>query len=237
MAEYFLEPNGQMHADLAFRLGKIIVQYDSIDKGELFNFDSSLCLCILQNLLTIYDEKDKNGGFPLTREYEYYDKNCNIKVKNYFDISIDMVELDNSNSITTVGDFLKSLRNTMSHPTAINLKSKYPSTGYYSNSENKKINSYTMINSPDVIKNSPKFFRDEKSYYNYISRFNYEFENKINSRGNCEITNPRLTIIKLDTIELKNLTIKLAKLLSQPIQRNWDGLTFNENIFNINYAA
>jgi hypothetical protein len=237
MAEYFLEPNGQIHADLAFRLGKIIEQYDSVDKSELFNFDSSLCLCILQNLLTIYDEKDKNGGFPLTREYEYYDKNCNIQVKNYFNISKNLVEFDNNESIITVGDFLKTLRNAMSHPTAIDKENDFPSTGYYSNSESKKIKSYTFINSPDVINSSPRFFRDEKSYYSYKSKFNYEFNYKLNRRRKYEITNPRLTIIRLDTIELKNLTIKLAKLLSQPIQRNWDGLTFNDNILNIDYAA
>jgi hypothetical protein len=183
------------------------------------------------------DEKAKNGGFPLTRQNEYYDKNCNILKKNYFNISRNLVEFDNNESIITVGDFLKTLRNAMSHPTAIDQENDFPSTGYYSNSESKKIKSYTFINSPDIINSLPRFFRDEKSYYSYTSKFNYEFIYKQNRRGKYEITNPRLTIIKLDTIELKNLTITLAKLLSQPIQRNWNGLTFNENILNINYAA
>ena len=236
MAEYFLEPNGQIHADLAFRLGKIIEQYDSVDKSELFNFDSSLCLCILQNLLTIYDEKDKNGGFPLTRENEYYDKNCNIHKKNYFNISKNLVDFDNNESIITVGDFLKNLRNAMSHPTAINLESKFPSTGYFSNSESKKIKSYTFINSPDVYKSSPRFFHDEKEAYNFIKNKEHDFNIKKVGLKYC-ITNPRITKINLTVNELKKITLKLAKLLSQPVQKNWDGLTFNDNILNIDYAA
>ena len=236
MAEYFLEPNGQIHADLAFRLGKIIEQYDSINKSDLFNFDSSLCLCILQNLLTIYDEKEKNGGFPLTREYEYYNKNCNIQVKNYFNISKKLIEFDNNVSIITIGDFLKTLRNSMSHPTAINLKSGHPSTGYYSNSENKKIKSYTFINSPDVIKENTRFFKSEDEFYKYAKNKEHDF--KIKKVGfKYHITNPRLTIINLKVNELKEITINLAKLLSQPVQKNWDGLTFNDNILKIDYAA
>ena len=128
MAEYFLEPKGQIHADLAFRLGKIIEQYDSINKSDLFNFDSSLYLCVLQNLLTIYVEKNNFEDYPLTREFEFYKKNCKIQLKNYFDISVDMVDLDNFNSVRTVGDFFKTLRNSMSHPTAVNPKSEHPST-------------------------------------------------------------------------------------------------------------
>lgn len=236
MAEYFLEPNGQIHADLAYRLGKIIEQYDSIKKIDLFNFDSSLCLCILQNLLTIYDEKNKFGGYPLTREKSFYNKNCLIRDENYFDISTDKIEVDNSNSIKTVGDFLKTLRNSMSHPTAINQMSDFLSTGYFSNSVNKKINSYTFVNSPDVKNGSPIFFHTESKFNIYTKNKIYEFKKK-QIRGGYQITNPRITKITLNVIELKNLTIKLAKLLSQPVQKNWDGLVFNDDILNIDYAA
>ena len=39
-----------------------------------------------------------------------------------------------------------------------------------------------------------------------------------------------LFLIQLSTDELKDLTLKMAKFIAQPIQKNWDGFIFNEKI-------
>lgn len=55
MAEYFLEPDGQIYGDVAYRLGKIIHQYENcIEAYDEENFITTLCISSLQSLLTIY---------------------------------------------------------------------------------------------------------------------------------------------------------------------------------------
>ena len=86
MAEYYLDEKGQIYGDLAFRLGNIIKQYDTyIENNDPLNFDSSLCICILQNLLTIYDEEfPKWNGYPISRGDIYYNPKARLSTSNYF---------------------------------------------------------------------------------------------------------------------------------------------------------
>jgi hypothetical protein len=238
MAEYYLDDKGQIYADLAYRLGKIISQYDEIiPRNDPCNFDSSLCICILQNLLTIYDEmfSKVRNGFPLSRSNFYYNPNAQLSGENYLSLNKSMVLNDTFNKGNNVGIFLKHLRNSLSHPTKVNKDVSIPSTGYISNSDGKKIiHEYIFIDSPDTLNNSVKVFNGIDLFESYCKKNNYLFEKSI-SNGKITISNPRMYEIRLTTTQLKDLTLKLAKFIAQPIQKHWDGVTFNQDI--LNYAA
>lgn len=54
--EYFSDPkNKQVYADIAYRIGHIILEYDKQVKSK-YKFESTLHLIALQNLLTINAE-------------------------------------------------------------------------------------------------------------------------------------------------------------------------------------
>jgi hypothetical protein len=238
MAEYYLD-EGQIYADLAYRLGKIIKQYDEIiPRTHPYNFDSSLCICILQNLLTIYDEmfKKVRNGYPISRSNFYYNPNAHLIGENYLSLNKSMVLNDTFNEGNNVGIFLKHLRNSLSHPTKINNDVLLPSTGYFSNSNGMKtIKEYIFVDSPDIINNSVRVFDKKNLFENYCNRNNkYTFEKSI-LNGKITILNPRIYEIRLTTTQLKDLTLKLAIFIAQPVQKHWDGVTFNQDI--LNYAA
>jgi hypothetical protein len=239
MAEYYLDEKGQIYGDLAFRLGNIIKQYDThIKKQDPLNFDSSLCICILQNLLTIYDEEfPKWNGYPISRGDIYYNPNTRLSLSNYFNLEKKLI-IKNTFGVMddTVGSFLKHLRNSLSHPTRIARDQANQSTGYYSISDSSQgITGYVFIDSPDILNNSPRSF-DNQEKYNIYCRKNrgFYFENKI-VNGKIIISNPRVFKIQLSNDQLKELTLNLAKFIAQPIQKHWDGLLFNDNI--LEYAA
>ena len=50
--EYFRDKDGQIQADIAFRLGRIILQYESISLKPEQKYESTLYLAVLQNMLT-----------------------------------------------------------------------------------------------------------------------------------------------------------------------------------------
>jgi hypothetical protein len=199
MAEYFLDEEGQIYGDFAYRLGKIIHQYEHfVDINDKENFISTLCISSLQSLLTIYIESFiVNNGYPCTRKNFIFDSKKSISDTNYFKIENKWVTYnDKFNRGVSVFNFLKQLRNALSHPNDMN---KRKSTGYSSINVNGAVSSYLF-----------------SSY---------------------DLNNDKLFVIEIETKDLVNLTKKLAILLSQPVIKNWDGLTLNENILNINYAA
>jgi hypothetical protein len=238
MAEYYLDDQGQIYADLAYRLGKIINQYDEIiQRNDPHNFDSSLCICILQNLLTIYDEmfSKVRNGFPISRSNFYYNPIVQLNDENYLGLNKSLVLNDTFNKKVNVGIFLKHLRNSLSHPTKTYNDVLFPSTGYISNSNGMKIiKEYIFIDSPDIVNNSARVFDDVYSFENYCKKNKYSFVMSI-SNGVITISNPRIFKIRLTTAQLKDLTLKLAIFIAQPIQKYWDGVTFNQDI--LNYAA
>ena len=239
MAEYYLDEKGQIYGDLAFRLGNIIKQYDThIDKNDSLNFDSSLCICVLQNLLTIYDEEfPKWNGYPMSRGDIYYNPEARLSSSNYFNLEKKLIIKNTFGFMDdTVGAFFKHLRNSLSHPTRIAREQAEQSTGYYSISDSsQRLIGYVFLDSPDIINNSPRSFQNLDKYYKYCGKYRgFEFENKI-LNGKIIISNPRVFKIQLSNAQLKELTLKMAKFISQPIQNNWDGLSFNNNI--LEYAA
>lgn len=242
MAAYYLDEKGQIYADVAYRLGVIVKQYDYyVEKNNERNFDSTMCVSFLQNLLTIYCEYWKNERFGLPDFWKgpLYNKETLISATNYFGIDPSMVIENNivEEKVSTI-KFLTHLRNSLSHPTAITANSETQSTGYYSIADNSgRISKYIFIDSPDVKfdqhgKNRPKKFSNFEEFNKFIINpinkkhpFTYE-----EIDGEFELRNHRVYKVCLSVERLKNLTIKLSTLLAQPIQKQWDGLIFNEKI-------
>lgn len=242
MAAYYEDHQGQIYADVAYRLGIIVKQYDyHIEGDDDMNFDSTMCVSFLQNLLTIYCEYWKNERFGLPDFWKgpLYNKETLISATNYFGIDPYMVIENNivKEKVSTI-NFLTHLRNSLSHPTAITANSETQSTGYYSIADNSgRISKYIFIDSPDVKfdqhgKNRPKKFSNFEEFNRFIFNpinkkhpFTYE-----EIDGEFELRNHRVYKVCLSVEQLKNLTIKLSTILAQPIQKQWDGLIFNEKI-------
>lgn len=142
MAEYFLEPDGQIYGDVAYRLGKIIHQYENcIEAYDEENFITTLCISSLQSLLTIYIESYvKYNGYPCTRENTIFDSKTFISENNYLKIKNHWVIINNKfYKGVNVFNFLKQLRNALSHP---NIMIDNKSTGYSSKNIDGIISSY-----------------------------------------------------------------------------------------------
>ena len=247
MAAYYEDHQGQIYADMAHRLGVIVKQYDYyIDEDDDMNFDSTMCVTFLQNLLTIYCEYWKNEKFGLPaiwREPLYY-RDTLISSKNYFGIEPSMVIENNIvKEVVSTFNFLTHLRNALSHPTAINAYSQTQSTGYYSIADSSgRISEYVFIDSQDVKvdrhgRNRPKQFSNIEKFEGFLNGdmanghpFTFEEVN-----GMLELRNHRVYKICLTSRQLKNLVVKLSSLLAQPVQKNWNGKELNPKI--LEYAA
>lgn len=246
MAAYYEDHQGQIYADVAYRLGIIVKQYDYHILGDDdMNFDSTMCVSFLQNLLTIYCEywKNEKYGVPEFWKEPLYNKDTLILTTNYFGIDPSMVIENNIVQENSTFNFLTHLRNSLSHPTAITANSETQSTGYYSIADNSgRISKYIFIDSPDVKvnqygKNRPKKFSNFKLYQDFIAishnkkhPFTYE---EIN--GEFELRNHRVYKVCLSSRQLKMLVVNLSSLLAQPVQKNWDGKVLNPKI--LDYAA
>jgi hypothetical protein len=153
--EYFLDDLGQIYGDFAFRLGKIVHQYEHcVKNNEKENFISTLCISSLQSLLTIYIESFVEfNGYPCTRKNIIFDSKTYISDNNYFKIEKDWVIFNNKfNRGVSVFNFLKQLRNALSHPNNMINKN---STGYSSKNIDGIISSY-LFSSYDI--NNDKLF-------------------------------------------------------------------------------
>jgi hypothetical protein len=247
MAAYYEDHQGQIYADVAHRLGVIVKQYDYyIDSDNDRNFDSTMCVSFLQNLLTIYCEywKNERFGLPAFWRESLYDKDTLISATNYFEIEPSMVVENNIiKEKDSTFNFLLHIRNALSHPTAITANSETQSTGYYSISDGSgRISKYVFIDSQDVIvdrygRNRPKQFSNLEKFEMFLNSqnakghpFTYEEVN-----GMLELRNHRIYKVCLTSRQLKDLVINLSSLLAQPVQKNWDGNDLNPNI--LEYAA
>ena len=247
MAAYYEDQQGQIYADVAYRLGIIVKQYDyHIEGDDDMNFDSTMCVSFLQNLLTIYCEywKNEKYGVPEFWKEPLYNKDTLISATNYFGIDPSMVIENNIvNERVSTFNFLTHIRNSLSHPTAITVNSEIQSTGYYSIADNSgRISKYIFIDSQDVKvdkdgKNRQKKFTKIEDYVTFVNNsnnkkhpFNYELIN-----GKFELRNHRVYKVCLTSRQLKMLVVNLSSLLAQPVQKNWNGRVLNPKI--LDYAA
>ena len=237
--EYFRDERNQVYADIAFRLGKIVVQYDQIETVK-DKFDSTLHIAILQNLMTTCNEHVKQMTRSQRRKSIFY---------NHFkdtDWGLgDVTWESNFNEELTLQNFILRLRNSISHPLDTNPQTQFPNSGFSTNrGKTGEIENFVFINSPDVTKNRSKRFTHEHEIRDYLfdskNRLKkefpehtfYEFNSKekyfyisMNSRPFA-----RTSIIHMSPLSLKEFLIKLSNFLAQPVEDHWDGVTI-KNLF------
>jgi len=239
--EYFRDPKNQIYADIAYRLGRIVTQYEKMTTDEE-KFETTLYLTVLQNLMTNSNEyvrqmtrSDRRSSIfnqLITESIWGVDSKCWLK--NTF------------NEKPTLQNFITRIRNSVSHPTDIDIESEFPSTGFTTiKNQSGVIDRFRFINSPDTQNNRLKEL-DEKQVFNNIYKRNSnnkiiheEFPEDISYRKipNSEekfqlIWNDkpfiRISIIDLSVKQLGVFVKNLANYLAQPIQKDWDGLTIKE---------
>ncbi|MBN2863715.1 MAG: hypothetical protein JXN62_11160 [Bacteroidales bacterium] len=241
--EYFRNPENQIYADLAYRLGRIVNQYEkSVPDNE--KFEATLYIAILQNLITNSNEyvrqmtksTRRNSIFKqkVTESIWGIDEKC--WVKNTF------------NEELTLQNFITRIRNSVSHPTNIEIKSDFSSTGFTTiNDDSGIIQKFRFINSPDTRNNRLKEFSKnevlntlyQRNSNNQIIREDFpmdiSYEKISNSPEKFRLIQNgkpffRISIIDLSVKQLGIFVKNLANYLAQPIQKDWDGVTIKDLI-------
>ena len=223
--EYIHTNDCQIRSDIAFRLGVIITQYEkSIELNDIKNYNSTLYISVLQTLLTNCLEILREIKF-INEKYDFFDIESQLIDENFYGIKNKSIISNSIYDKVTLHKVLISLRNALSHPTNIKIKSEFPSTGdttvkYGSNI----ISEYIFVDSPDVKNNKAKSF-------NNIAEL--EMHKRMNKSAVYDYNSlkivPRIFKIKLDVNELRTLTLNLSTVLAQPVQENWNKV-FNSSI-------
>lgn len=236
MVAYLKDPNNQIQADLACRIGKIAVQYsECMEKyPKEKQYDITLHICLLQTLLTSCSE--------LVRAMKNNDKKKSFFVEEFTDTSAfwglkpEMIRKDSFiRGKLTHSDVITHLRDALSHPTILDLDSGYVSTGYTTLDPNEgEIAEFAFISSPDVRKNRPKYYNDESEARLQLKQTGYPFDKYIKEVNDSGIKYqiwskdaPYVRVFRIDipVNHLKTLLIGLSDHLAQPILPDWDGET------------
>lgn len=237
--EYYRTEDGQIQSDLAFRSSKILHQYRHLITAHE-KYEVSLCIMILQNLLTNCIElfnsmsrKDKKTD-PFRKPLTEYDPwgLMPCVVKNTFrreDITIETV--------------FRHLRNALSHPTKINLNAAIVSTGYTTEGKTSSIEKVIFVSSPDVKiskQGYPVFrnYQDRSAAEIELRKGPFPEEVSISQTDDGkyafflnEIQYHRMFRIELTPDQIFNMTLGLCIYLSHPLYPDWDGKSFNMNDF------
>lgn len=235
--EYYRDHKSQIYADMAYRLGKIVTQYEKFVLNE-DKFESTLYISVLQSLIVYGNEHIKN----MSRR----EKMNSIFRKNISEIDWGVDDkcwkINTYDEEKNLINFVKRLRNPLSHPTLININSEYPSTGFTTIKDDSYIiNNFRFVDSPDTRYNRPKEY-SENRIKKLIQDRNNKFPEGISherisndSNQKCKLILGgkqfiRISIIDLHKEQLGKFTKCLANYLAQPIQENWDGSTINNLI-------
>ncbi|MBU1097319.1 MAG: hypothetical protein KKB34_12620 [Bacteroidetes bacterium] len=238
--EYIRTEDAQIYAEIARRLGKIVIVYDQIEIAKDEKFEATLYLAVLQSLLTnckehiIQIRKNKKSDNIFGKDFDSVDwgisKNCWIK--------------NTYKEERSLANFITRIRNSVCHPTIIHNTAEFPSTGFTTIENDKgRIRSYKFIDSPDTNNNNVKKFTEKAKIDSYIKNNRKTFPNDISfkeysnsdgTKGYCLFNNSdkfaRISIIELTTLQLRNLVLNLSTYLAQPLQKDWDGKTINKDL-------
>ena len=252
MGYYTKDENDQIYADIAFRLGKIVIQYEQFDIEE--KYEATLYVAVLQSLLTINYEYGKSKYFEkmitaMDGQPKYFKKSFESS-QDFESVEWGLGKgcwVENTFKETiNLKNFIHKMRNSVSHPTKIDYYSSYPSTGYTAldlDDDKTIIKKYGFVNSPDVRDNRLRYY-SESEIKNLLYRKGQNGE-EVRRRDNQipkEVTYSydkselkyfftrnserfiRISKIELSVEELGAFVKQLANYLAQPITNNWDGI-------------
>ena len=240
--EYFRDPENQIHADFAYRLGMISDQYRTISAPAKEDFSVTLDVCILQNLLATCTEL-----LRLMKGHETQVKylTSDIGTGLAWGLRPEMISVNTFDGKLTGEVVLKRLRNALSHPTALDINDRFPSSGYTTIPDGSgTIRRYCFVNSPDTKPcrpkepGRPKEFSTEKEAENEkrleqardhgdmpkdVGVIRYAADKFCFGRGDEPFA--RIFKIHLTAEEIHALVIGLSNHLAQPKEKDWDGVT------------
>ncbi len=238
--EYYRDPKNRIQADMACRLGIIAKQYSGLSLPEDENFSSTLDICILQNLLTncvtLLDAMSKH------ERRECY-LTADLTTMKLWGLNPGMIQVDTFRTPRlTTAVVLRHIRNALSHPTPLDLKETFPSTGYTTIPDGSgRIHQYFFVSSPDVVRNQPRRFPTPEKARAYLERAKESGDmpedvtiiaNGIGqfSLGQNGLPFARIFEIHLTCAEIHALVMGLSNHLAQPVQESWDGRTITRLI-------
>ena len=225
--EYFRTEQGQIYADIAYRQLRIIDQYEKLNSYDE-KFETTLYITVLQSLLTNYQEFVRR----MLKSLDPRDRNrteCRRGIESIgWGISNDCWKKCMYQENNNLENFVKSIRNSLSHPTILNIQSEYPSTGFTTIKDDFGIiKKYRFVDSPDVRNGELQGLTKEGTPGKDGFPHNIQFKNVnrkyypyLDSKPYC-----RISIIDLSVKELSSFVKNLANYLAQPVQKNWDGRT------------
>lgn len=245
--EYFRDPKNQIYADLAYRLGRIVTQYE---KSEIVEekFEATLYIAVLQNLITNSNEYVRQMTRSQRKESPFKQLIEDQLIKDDWGISKNCWVKHTFNEEPTLGNFITRIRNSVSHPTNIDIEGDFPSTGFTTlNDASGKIKTFRFINSPDTRNNRRKELSKDEVFNTIYKRntnnqqIHEEFPSDIsyekipNNPDKYRIIHNgepfiRISIIDLTVKQLGDFVKNLANYLAQPIQEDWDGSTIKKLI-------
>lgn len=207
MGEYYHSKDNQIYADFAYRTGVLVKQYEKNlpDLPVEKQFESTLYIIALQSLLTHCQEliRDMAEADKKKKSFSAEVMNC----PGLFGLHKGLIKNNTFSDCITNEFFLTKIRNALSHPTPLDKSSRYPSTGYTTiPDESGKINTYCFIDSPDTKRNTPKKYGKDGEQFIRIFRS------------------------EISVTTIRDLVLGLSTYLAQPIQKDWDGKTINENL-------
>jgi hypothetical protein len=238
--EYFRDENNRMRAGFALHVGRLLDQYTKFNEGitPSERYDATLAISLLHSLLAncwelIVAMKKNQKGMWLETVSD---------VPGLFGIRRSHVKQNTFSSDPTkltYSEFIKHLRNAISHPTYPEKLPKYPSTGYTTVQDGTGIISqFRFTDSPWVDRGiifSRYMGNDEERVRKEANDFSKRLKHQCgkldvnqNSDGNYQIfyeNEPYLPIFEaeLPHESLKKLVLELANYLAQPTQEDWDG--------------
>ena len=232
--EYHRDPKNQIQADIAYRLGMISNQYRALSALEKKDFSVTLDVCILQNLLVTCTELI-NLMSRHERQLKYL--TADIEKAPSWGLRLDMIDINTFRGQLTVEVIFRRLRNALSHPTVLDIKARFPSTGYTTMPDvSGTISRYCFVNSPDTKNNRPRRFpnqekaeselktaRDHGDMPKDVGVITVEDGQFCFGRGDKPFA--RVFKMYLTGEEIYALVIGLSNHLAQPIQEKWDGVT------------
>jgi hypothetical protein len=230
--EYFRTDDGQIQADYARRLGIILKQYhEQINTTE--KYEVSLSLSILQSLLTNCIELLNNLKSGDKKKNPFYEFPIDSSVWGFDDKSI------KHNSFfqpeITADKIVRHIRNALSHPTKIDIKSLHKKTGYITKGDTPLIEAIIFVSSPDLNgRGNSKPYKTKEAAESTITRDrNFPDNVQVIQLANgqfCYQLNGeafhRIFEIELTPHKLLTLTYSLSSYLSHPLIKSWDGRTF-----------
>ena len=203
----------RMHSDIAYRLGKVLNEYLKHKKeSDVDNYSSTLALSILETILCNFVEHV--NGRDYKKEFKSaYGINLNYKLNNSSENPLGLKSdyiISSSFSQTSYFNFLKNIRNALSHP--------------FNYSYNINISLNKCIKNKEELLHTGVFtcFNDEIYCKDHLIK-DYYFVTTFREKNNFGVdTLKSYSIYKMSSNELINLTINLCDIMSQPVVNEWE---------------